>query len=322
MPTTRVILATGGLGGLYDATTNPMGNFGQGVMMAARAGAELSDMEFVQFHPTALDVPHTPLALVSEAVRGEGAILIDEQGRRFMADIPGAELAPRDVLARAVFAEIARKKRVFLDARAALGNGFAQKFPGIDRLCRDAGIDPAREPIPIKPAAHYHMGGVATDHQGRSSLEGLWAVGECAATGLHGANRLASNSLLEAVVMARRAARDIAGRSLPVPPATAQAPHLLPRANPASVRPVVSRTLGLIHNAAGLGAAIRTLLQIAEGDGPGSDPAIVALSIAVFAELRRESRGRPFPNRLPRSPARSRLPQDAPRRGPGICEGA
>lgn len=309
LPTTRVILATGGLGGLYDATTNPMGNFGQGVMMAARAGAELSDMEFVQFHPTALDVPHTPLALVSEAVRGEGAILIDEQGKRFMADIPGAELAPRDVLARAVFAEISRKKRVFLDARAALGNGFAQKFPGIDRLCRDAGIDPAREPIPVRPAAHYHMGGVATDHQGRSSLEGLWAVGECAATGLHGANRLASNSLLEAVVMARRAARDIAGRSLPVPPATAQAPCLLPRANPAPVRPVVSRTLGLIRNAAGLGAAIRTLLQIAEGDGPGSDPAIVALSIAVFAELRRESRGAHFRTDFPEA-----LPDPASRK--------
>ncbi|SDJ38031.1 L-aspartate oxidase [Aliiruegeria lutimaris] len=291
LPTSRVIMATGGLGGLFDATTNPSGNFGQGVMMAARAGAMLADMEFVQFHPTALDVPRTPLALVSEAVRGEGAILLDAKGRRFMADIPGAELAPRDVVARAIHAEIARNRPVFLDARPALGDGFAKRFPGIDQLCREAGIDPARMPIPVRPAAHYHMGGIATDERGRSSLDGLWAVGECAATGLHGANRLASNSLLEAVVMARRAAQDVVGQATPSLRAISHVPHLLPQADPAPLRPVVSKTLGVIREEAGLREAIRTLLPIAEGNGPAADPAIVALSVAVFAELRRESRG-------------------------------
>ncbi|NDR58880.1 L-aspartate oxidase [Aliiruegeria sabulilitoris] len=299
LPTSRVIMATGGLGGLFNTTTNPSGNFGQGVMMAARAGAALADMEFVQFHPTALDVPRTPLALVSEAVRGEGAILVDAQGRRFMADIPGAELAPRDVVARAIHAEIARNGRVFLDARQALGDGFAKRFPGIDELCREAGIDPACVPIPVRPAAHYHMGGIATDARGRSSLGGLWAVGECAATGLHGANRLASNSLLEAVVMARRAAQDLAGQTAARVWPVSHVPYLLPQADPAPLRPVVSRTLGVIREENGLREAIRTLLPIAEGNGPGSDPAIVALSVAVFAELRRESRGAHFRTDFP-----------------------
>ncbi len=184
--------------------------FGQGIALAARAGAALADMEFVQFHPTALASPRTPLALISEAVRGEGAQLRNERGERFMADVPGAELAPRDVVARAISAEIARGGRVFLDARPTLGNRFAARFPSITALCQDAGIDPAREAIPVRPAVHYHMGGVATDLAGRTRVEGLWAVGEVAATGLHGANRLASNSLLEATVMGLAAAEDIA----------------------------------------------------------------------------------------------------------------
>ncbi|MEO3416165.1 L-aspartate oxidase [Roseovarius sp. CAU 1744] len=291
LPTSRVVMATGGLGSLFDATTNPPGNFGQGVMMAARAGAELADMEFVQFHPTALDAPRTPLGLISEAVRGEGAILVDEQGRRFMADIPRAELAPRDVVARAIHAERAENRRVFLDARPALGDRFADRFPEIDKLCRSAGIDPARQPIPVRPAAHYYMGGIATDKTGRSSLAGLWAVGECAATGLRGANRLASNSLLEATVMARRAARDLAEH--PIPPLADPADNPRPVASPdlTRVRPTVSNTLGVVRDGAGLTQAIQNLLPIAEGDGPGADPAIVALCIAVFAHLRKETRG-------------------------------
>lgn len=305
--TARVVLATGGLGGLYDATTNPIGNAGQGVAMAARAGAALTDMEFVQFHPTALDAGGAPLGLISEAVRGEGATLVDERGTRFMADVPGAELAPRDVVARAIQARIYAGHRVFLDARRLEVN-FATRFPGIARLCRDAGIDPARDPIPVRPAAHYHMGGVATDRHGRSSLPGLWAVGECAATGLHGANRLASNSLLEAVVMARRAAQDLAGvlprapspekcpptamLSVPAPPGsrTADCGRMCgPPTEP--VTRIAAQALNLSRNDPDLRAAIATLLPLAEPDGPGADRAIIALSIAVFACLRRETRG-------------------------------
>ncbi len=288
--TSQVVMATGGCGGLFDASTNPSGNFGQGVMMAARAGAALRDMEFVQFHPTALDIKQTPLALVSEAVRGEGAILIDQTGKRFMSHIPGAELASRDVVARAVHQVILEGGRAFLDARAALGTYFVQRFPGIHALCAASGIDPARDPIPILPAAHYHMGGIAVDEYGRSTLPGLWGIGECAATGLHGANRLASNSLLEAVVMGRRAANDVAKAEMRnlsfVPTVTA-----LPRSDPSSVRPLATKYLGLIRDEVGLRQVISKLSPLLETAACASDPALVALSIAVFSDLRRESRG-------------------------------
>lgn len=290
LATNRVVLATGGLGGLYDATTNPTGNYGQGVMLAARAGADLADMEFVQFHPTALDSARRPLALVSEAVRGDGAILVNEKGERFLSGQPGAELAPRDMVARAVSAEIARGGRVFLDARSALGEDFARRFPMIANLCRDEGIDAGRECIPVRPAAHYHMGGVATDLQGRTSVEGLWVVGEAASTGLHGANRLASNSLLEAAVMGMRAAQDIAGTSAGTNVAFLPAGLPLP-ADLSTIRPIVSRHLGVLRNADSIEIAIAGLLRHVEGEGTSTDPAIVALSIAVFAWLRRESRG-------------------------------
>ncbi|MEZ2126585.1 MULTISPECIES: L-aspartate oxidase [unclassified Sinorhizobium] len=290
LPTTRVLLATGGIGGLYDATTNPVGNFGQGIVLAARARAVLADMEFVQFHPTALDSPRRPLALVSEAVRGEGARLLNEKGERFMADVPGAELAPRDVVARAISTERARGGKVFLDARHALGSRFASRFPAIASLCTEAGIDPASDLIPVRPAVHYHMGGIATDRNGRSSVAGLWAAGEVASTGLHGANRLASNSLLEATVMGLRAAHDIA-----VSPAGSPAPvNIEPLPQSAAVdlvRPIVSRHLGVLREGRDLEQSIAALLPLAEGDGPAADPAIVALMIAVAASLRTESRG-------------------------------
>ncbi len=294
LSTSRVVLATGGLGGLYDATTNPGGNYGQGIMLAARAGADLADMEFVQFHPTALDSadwsPGRPLALVSEAVRGEGAILVNEKGVRFLGAQHAGELAPRDTLARAISAEIESGGRVFLDARVALGQEFARRFPTISGLCRSAGIDPAVMPIPVRPAVHYHMGGIATDLAGRSTIKGLWVVGEAASTGLHGANRLASNSLLEAAVMGMRAARDIAGTSAgaATPPSCADLP---PAADLSEIRPVVSRNLGLLRNAGTIHCAIARLLPHVEHGGPEEDPALVALAIAVFAALRQESRG-------------------------------
>src|SRR6476469_7448687 len=204
------VLATGGCGQVYRYTTNPVVATGDGFAIAHRAGVTLADMEFVQFHPTALDTPENPLALISEAVRGEGAILVNERGERFMLKVHAkAELAPRDVVARAIFRE-QRRHRVYLDARK-LGRGFAKRFPGILALCAARGIDPRRDLIPVTPAAHYMMGGVVTDLSGRSSMPRLYAVGEVARTGVHGANRLASNSLLEGLVFAERVARDLAG---------------------------------------------------------------------------------------------------------------
>ncbi len=201
-----VILASGGAGNLYRHTTNPSVTTGDGVALGLRAGAILADLEFYQFHPTALAVPGS--FLISEAVRGEGAVLINNAGERFMQKVhPAAELAPRDVVARASQAEMLRQggQPVLLDA-TALGSDFLNKrFPTISAVCRSYGLDWARNPIPVTPAAHYWMGGIATDIWGRSSVPGLFAVGEVACTGAHGANRLASNSLLESVVFSHRA---------------------------------------------------------------------------------------------------------------------
>ena len=261
-----VVLATGGLGQLFLYTTNPREATADGLAMAARAGARLVDLEFVQFHPTALAVqgsdgghrsgasttrgdgvapgasgaspaPDTigtsaapgaigarpapdmagasvaagaPLPLLTEALRGEGAVLVDDRGVRFMAAVhPDRELAPRDVVARAIWERLAEGRRIYLDARRAVGERFPERFPTVFALCRQHGLDPRVEPLPVVPAAHYHMGGVAVDARGRTSLPGLWACGEVAATGAHGANRLASNSLLEALVFGARVAEDV-----------------------------------------------------------------------------------------------------------------
>ena len=203
-----VVLATGGSGCLYRHTTNPDVATGDGVAAAHRAGAAVADLEFVQFHPTALAAPGTPL--ISEAVRGEGAVLVDEHGERFMLDVdPRGELAPRDVVARAVWRRMAEQdgRPVFLDATMLGAEFLARRFPSLDAACREAGYDWSAAPVPITPAAHYAMGGVVTDLDGRTTLPGLFAVGETARTGVHGANRLASNSLLEAAVFADRVAR-------------------------------------------------------------------------------------------------------------------
>jgi L-aspartate oxidase len=202
-----VILASGGAGQLYQHTTNPTVTTGDGVAAAYRAGAAISDVEFFQFHPTSLAVHGNPL--VSEAVRGEGAILLDTEGRRFMFDVhPDGELAPRDIVARGIASQMAKQggAPVLLDA-TALGSEFlAERFPGITKVVEEHGFDWGTQPIPVTPAAHYWMGGIRTDDDGRTTLPGLLAVGEVSCTGVHGANRLASNSLLESLVFAWRAA--------------------------------------------------------------------------------------------------------------------
>lgn len=302
----RVVLATGGIGGLFFETTNPIGNCGQGLALAARAGAVLADLEFIQFHPTALDGSGSPMALISEAVRGEGAILVDETGQRFLAGVQAAELAPRDVVARAVWNHLANGHRVFLDARGKPGPAFARQFPAIAAACGKISVDPARDLIAIRPAQHYHMGGIAVDGSGRSSVSGLWACGEVASTGLHGANRLASNSLTEAVVCSRWVAEDLAGipsrpiRLVPVPVDDVLAPNTAP------VRALVSSALGVVRNEENLVAAVRDLLSLAEHKGSASDPAAVALMIAIAALRRRESRGAHHRADCPRHAATAR----------------
>jgi L-aspartate oxidase len=290
LPSARVVIATGGIGGLYRHTTNPVSAIGDGLALAARAGAMLSDMEFVQFHPTALDVDLDPMPLVSEAVRGEGAILVDETGERFMAEYGHAELEPRDVVAHAVWRRLREGHRVFLDARTALGSRFAERFPGINAKCRAAGIDPTIMPIPVRPAAHYHMGGIAVDKAGRSSIAGLWACGEAAATGLHGANRLASNSLLEAVTCARWVAENVAGTPAKRLRPSWTGPLPLP-AEPTRVRDIMMEKVGMLRDRSGLLTAIDALRSIALSDDPASDPAAVGLLVAVAALARSESRG-------------------------------
>ncbi|MEQ1954662.1 L-aspartate oxidase [Mesorhizobium sp. CN2-181] len=299
--TARVVLATGGIGGLFHDSTNPLGSCGQGLALAAHAGAVLADMEFIQFHPTALDGSNRPMTLISEAVRGEGAVIVDETGRRFLDGVPGAELAPRDIVARAVWKHLADGHRVFLDVREKQGATFGRQFPTIASACGRAGIDPTCDLIPIRPAQHYHMGGVAVDLGGRTSVPGLWACGEVASTGLHGANRLASNSLTEAVVCARWVAESVAGT-----PARRTKPAFAedyPSPDPLSVRPFSSRALGIVRDGEGLQAAARALLPLAEGTHAVSDPAAVGLMIAIAVLQRQESRGAhyrtDFPHQAP-----------------------
>ena len=296
----RIVLATGGVGGLFAHTTNPLGAIGQGVALAARASARLADMEFVQFHPTALDVGLDPMPLVSEAVRGEGAVLIDESSRRFMQGEGRAELEPRDVVSRAVARHIASGHRIFLDARESIGRHFPDRFPGITACCRAAGIDPATMPIPVRPAAHFHMGGIAVDAQGRSTVDGLWACGEVAATGLHGANRLASNSLLEAAVMAETVAESIAATE-PRAPLRTRPVELPAAADASAIRSLTDQTLGVVRDGAGLEKAIHALEPLAFANGASADPALTAILIATAAWRRQESRGghwrRDFPQR-------------------------
>jgi L-aspartate oxidase len=242
------------------------------------------------------------MPLVTEAVRGDGAILIDDTGQRFMADQPGAELAPRDIVARAVWRRRAEGHRVFLDARKHPGTEFAVRYPVISAFCKMAGIDPATDPIPVRPAVHYHMGGICVDIEGRSSVDGLWACGEVSRTGLHGANRLASNSLMEAIVCARWVAESVRSASRGL--LKSRVAHSTPSASdPSAVRPILSQSLGVLRDRHGIKRAIRSLYPVATGQGATADPALVGLMIAVAAWQREESRGghyrSDFPDALP-----------------------
>jgi L-aspartate oxidase len=297
-----VVLATGGIGHLYAVTTNPAEARGLGLAIAARAGAVIADPEFVQFHPTAIMVGRDPAPLATEALRGEGATLINERGERFMlARHPNAELAPRDVVARGVFAEIAAGHGAFLDATTALGAHFAEKFPTVHASCIAAGIDPAKQPIPVAPAAHYHMGGIAVDIHGRTSLKGLWAGGEVSCTGAHGGNRLASNSLLEAVVYAARIAEDIAGQTFAAPfraPTAFVTPRncAMPPLIEANLRTMMTSHVGVIRNGDRLAEAVRSFADIERDTGNIAlrNMATTALLVAASAWARRESRGAHF----------------------------
>ena len=307
------VLAAGGCGQVYRYTTNPEVATGDGFAIAHRAGARLADMEFVQFHPTALNTRENPLALVSEAVRGEGATLLNADGERFMvARHKLAELAPRDVVAREIFREQTRTGAVYLDARAALGAAFAERFPGIFALCRARGIDPRSQLIPVTPAAHYMMGGVVTDLAGRSSVARLYACGEVSRTGVHGANRLASNSLLEGLVFAERVARDLADTPplADLPPETAwEVPVLVDRGAAQvaadTVRQLMWEHAGIARTAKGLRTCVAALDEIADrlpvGATEERNLVDTARLIAEGALLRKESRGGHFRSDFPKS---------------------
>ena len=310
-----VVLATGGAGQAYAHTTNPEGATGDGLSLAAAAGVGLRDLEFVQFHPTALATPGS--FLVSEAVRGEGAVLRDERGARFMpAAHPDAELAPRDVVAREIARVMAAQggRPVLLDA-TAIGERLPRRFPTIDAATRAAGLDWTREPVPVTPAAHYVMGGVETDLDGRTDVPGLWAVGEVARTGVHGANRLASNSLLEAVVFGRRVATALAAARAASPavgarprgrwaaadaPARPSAPPAAVPLTRAALRGLMWDRVGLVRDAAGLTAALDVLDRAVPSHRPGADAIeraedahllVVARRIAAAALARTASVG-------------------------------
>jgi L-aspartate oxidase len=302
-----VVLATGGLGGLYAETTAPAELVGDGLGLAAIAGALIGDPEFVQFHPTAIDIGRDPAPLATEALRGEGAVLVNGAGERFMDRYhPQAELAPRDVVARAIHAERAAGRGAFLDAREAVGEHFPDEFPAVFAACIGGGIDPRVQPIPVAPACHYHMGGIVTDADGRTTLAGLFAAGECASTGVHGANRLASNSLLEAAVFGARAGRAAAAEpEADTAPLRAAPAPALPFETLQHLRRLMSRHAGVVRDEAGLTALLAEIEALEAAHGR-SAPLVAARLVAACALARTESRGGHF-----RSDASS---QAAPRR--------
>jgi L-aspartate oxidase len=304
------VLATGGLGGLYAETTTPLAVRGEGLTLAALAGATIADAEFVQFHPTAMDLGGDPAPLATEALRGEGAKLVNADGTPFMARYhPAAELAPRDVVARAIATERRAGRGAFLDARAAVGEAFPHEFPAVFAAAMAAGLDPRRQPIPVAPAVHYHMGGIETDALGRTTLAGLYAAGECAATGAHGANRLASNSLLEAAVFGDRAGRAAARAADPMtlPLAAEPAPDL-PAGALRLLRRAMTRDAGVVRDAAGLTRLLGEIAALEAAHGPAL-ALVAARLVAKGALARRESRGAHFRTDCPAlaAPVHSRV---------------
>ncbi len=304
-----VALATGGIGQLYRYTTNPRGNVGDGLAMAARIGARLEDLEFVQFHPTALAVGADPMPLLTEALRGAGARLLDEVGRPLMRGRhPAGDLAPRDVVARALWHRLAGGGGVRLDARS-VDRDLETAFPTAVRHCRAHGFDLSREPVPVTPAAHYHMGGIAVDGDGRTTVPGLWACGEVSAVGVHGANRLASNSLLDGLVFGARVGRDLVRATPEAPPIkvdvasrrlqfTARLSSDEELAVLARVRGIMWDRVGLVRDADGLHEARAALTEVAAGLPAGLSPSRrfvdVARLITDAALARRVSRGAHF----------------------------
>ena len=303
-----VIMATGGIGHLYAVTTNPRGANGEALAMAARAGAQIADAEFVQFHPTALTGPFLnnagdPAPLATEALRGEGAQLVNANGHRFMPELdPRAELAPRDVVARAVFNQINETGGVGLDLRPnGIADNLATRFPTLAEQCAKNNIDPTTKPLPIAPATHFHMGGIKTDNYGRTGLPGLWACGEVASTGLHGGNRLASNSLLEALVFGARIAEDV-NNIMPLTSfARAAQPATLPDGDttllaPAmqNLRALMANHVGVLRHADGLIYTLHELERLqraANGMAPFTNMVLAAQFVTMAALLREESRG-------------------------------
>ncbi|MEO0720927.1 MAG: L-aspartate oxidase [Pseudomonadota bacterium] len=294
-PARETILCTGGSGGLFEVTTNPAEARGDSLAMGYAAGALIADAEFVQFHPTAIDIGRDPAPLATEALRGEGAVLRDGSGRAFMGDYhEKGELAPRDEVARAIHAERAAGRGAFLDCRTAIGDAFPDHFPTVFGACESAGIDPREVPIPVAPAAHYHMGGIVSDLWGRSSLAGLSVCGECASTGAHGANRLASNSLLEAVVFAHRIAERLREASLKDAGQTegSVAPDL-PAEPLQTLRRAMALHCGVVRDADGLSSVVAHIDEATRTFGPAR-ALIAARLIAASALARNESRGGHF----------------------------
>jgi L-aspartate oxidase len=296
-----ILVAGGGSGGLYAQTTNPHRIRGQVIGMAARAGAVIADPEFVQFHPTAMDVGEDPAPLATEALRGEGAILINKDGKRFMLDVhEDAELAPRDIVARAIFEQTQTGNRPMLDTTTAIGAEIGDMFPSVTQACLRNGIDPAVDPIPVAAAAHYHMGGIATDINGKASLDGLWVCGEASSTGLHGANRLASNGLLEALVYARICAEGIISTLAPAKDAPLIALTFGSGGTPPNaeavqeLRQTMTNCVGVVRDAMGLKTALRTIERLEQNHGDSLsflNMCATATLIAAGALLREESRG-------------------------------
>jgi L-aspartate oxidase len=302
-----VVLATGGFGQVYSATTNPPVSTGDGLAMALRAGAVTADLEFVQFHPTVLwlgPASRGRQPLISEAVRGEGAVLIDGAGRRLMTgQHPMADLAPRDVVAKAIMRSMIASgtDHVYLDGRHLGADVWAHRFPTILASCRSHGIDPVTEPIPVVPAAHYVSGGIRTDLRGRTSVPGLYACGEVACTGVHGANRLASNSLLEGLVFAERIGAEL-GRALPPDASPADDDRQAGLVDPAIIGPLqqlMTADAGVLRSGPGLARAASGLTELGRPDceKPDADAwqatnlQLIGSALVAAAQAREETRG-------------------------------